>query len=199
MSQEMGFFDKEENSTGALATRLATDAYQMHELVSQIMKLSFQTIVTVCLSLGFAFSKSWRLTLVILAIIPLLAASQYFAIGALTGFSAKTKKAYEQSGRVASEAISNIRTVITLAKESNFEKRYFQVTEIPHKIALRRAYVGSIGYALSQGVMFWTYAVAFYAGQRFAEAGVMSYDDLFGTMFFVIFMAMGLGQMAAQL
>jgi len=198
MSQEMGFFDKEENSTGALAARLATDAYQMHELVSQIMKLSFQTIVTVGVSLGLAFSKSWCLTLVILALIPFLAASQYFAIGTMTGFSAKTKKAYEMSGRIASEAISNIRTVVVLGKETKFEDRYFQVTEAPHKVALKRAYFGSLGYALSQGVMFWTYAIAFYSGYRFVDADMMEWSELFNTMFFVIFMAMGLGQMATQ-
>ncbi|KAF8939988.1 P-loop containing nucleoside triphosphate hydrolase protein [Dissophora ornata] len=199
MSQEMGFFDKEENSTGALSSRLATDAYQMHELVSQILKLSFQTISTVSLGLALAFSKSWRLTLVILALIPLLAASQYFAIGTLAGFSAKTKKAYEQSGRIANEAIANIRTVVQLAKESNFETRYYNVTKEPHQFALRRAYYGSFGYALSQGVMFWTYAVGFYAGERFVEANMMVYGDLFSTMFYVVFMAMGLGQMASQL
>ncbi|KAG0084917.1 Multidrug resistance protein 1 [Podila epicladia] len=198
MSQEMGFFDREENSTGALSSRLATDAYQMHELVSQIMKLAFQTIVTVGLGLGFAFAKSWSLTLVILGLIPLLAASQYFAIGTMTGFSAKTKKAYEQSGRVANEAIANIRTVVALAKESDFEQRYFNVTQEPHQFALRRAYYGSLGYALSQGIMFWAYAVGFFAGDRLTRAGVMTYDDLFGAMFNVVFMAMGLGQMATQ-
>jgi len=198
MSQEMGFFDREENSTGALSSRLATDAYQMHELVSQIMKLTFQTLVTVGLGLGFAFAKSWSLTLVILALIPLLAASQYFAIGTMTGFSTKTKKAYEQSGRVANEAIANIRTVVALAKESDFEQRYYNVTAEPHQFALRRAYYGSLGYALSQGIMFWAYAVGFFAGDRLTRAGVMNYEDLFGAMFNVVFMAMGLGQMASQ-
>ncbi|KAG0215334.1 Multidrug resistance protein 1 [Mortierella sp. GBA30] len=198
ITQEMGFFDREENSTGALSSRLATDAYQMHDLVSQIMKLSFQTIVTVAIGLSLAFSKNWRLTLVILAMIPLIGASQYFAMGTLAGFSTKTKKAYEQSGRVANEAITNIRTVVALAKESNFEARYYKVTEEPHQFAMRRAFVGSIGYALSQGVMFWTYAVGFYAGMRFNQAGYMRWDELFSTMFYVIFMAMGLGQMASQ-
>ncbi|KAF9143632.1 Multidrug resistance protein 1 [Linnemannia schmuckeri] len=199
LSQEMGFFDKEENNTGALTSRLATDAYQMHELVSQIMKLAFQTIATVALGLGYAFSESWRLTLVILALIPLLAASQYFAIAALTGFSNKTKKAYEQSGRVANEAITNIRTVVTLAKESSFEDKYYKVTQEPHSFALRRAYIGSIGYALSQGIMFWTYAIGFYAGHRFVEAGMLTYQGLIQTLFYVVFMSMGLGQIASQL
>ncbi|KAF9208235.1 ATP-binding cassette, sub-B (MDR TAP), member 4 [Podila verticillata] len=49
MSYEMGFFDKEEHSTGALSSRLAIDAYQMHELISQILRLSFHTIATVIL------------------------------------------------------------------------------------------------------------------------------------------------------
>ncbi|KAG0251782.1 Multidrug resistance protein 1 [Mortierella polycephala] len=183
VSQEMGFFDKEENSTGALSSRLATDAYQMHELVSQIMKLSFQTLVTVGIGLTLAFVQSWRLTLVILATIPFVGASQYFALGTLAGFSAKTKKAYEQSGRVANESIVNIRTVATLAKEAYFESKYFAVTEQPHKFA---------------GVMFWTYAVGFYAGSQFVNKGLMEWTDLFQTLFYVIFMAMGLGQLASQ-
>ncbi|KAG0304485.1 Multidrug resistance protein 1 [Linnemannia gamsii] len=199
LSQEMGFFDKEENNTGALTSRLATDAYQMHELVSQIMKLAFQTIATVGLGLGLAFSESWRLTLVILALIPFLAASQYFAMAALTGFSNKTKKAYEQSGRVANEAITNIRTVVTLAKEVSFEEKYYKITQEPHTYALRRAYIGSIGYALSQGIMFWTYAIGFYAGHRFVEANMLTYAQLIQTLFYVVFMSMGLGQIAAQL
>ncbi|KAF9092990.1 Multidrug resistance protein 1 [Mortierella sp. GBA35] len=199
LSQEMGFFDRDENSTGALTSRLATDAYQMHELVSQIMKLSFQTIATVALGLGLSFNQSWRLSLVILALIPFLAASQYFAIAALTGFSTKTKKAYEQSGRVANEAIANIRTVVTLAKESNFEDKYYNVTKEPHTFALRRAYIGSLGYALSQGIMFWTYAIGFYAGHRFVLANMLTYEDLIQTLFYIVFMSMGLGQIAAQL
>ncbi|KAG0004301.1 Multidrug resistance protein 1 [Entomortierella chlamydospora] len=199
ISQEMGFFDREENNTGALTSRLATDAYQMHNLVSQILKLGFQSLSTVAIGLGLAFSRSWRLTLVVLALIPFLAASQYFALGTLAGFSNKTKKAYEQSGRVANEAISNIRTVVALAKESKFESRYAQVTLEPHKFALRRAYIGSLGYALSQGVMFWAYAIGFYAGYRLVEANLMAWGDLFQTMFYVIFMAMGLGQMATQI
>ncbi|KFH64669.1 hypothetical protein MVEG_09401 [Podila verticillata NRRL 6337] len=102
MSYEMGFFDKEEHSTGALSSRLAIDAYQMHELISQILRLSFHTIATVILGLTYAFMQSWRLTL--------------FAIATLQGFSTKTKKAYENSGRIANEAIMNIRTVVLLAR-----------------------------------------------------------------------------------
>ncbi|KAG0096337.1 Multidrug resistance protein 1 [Podila epicladia] len=199
ISQEMGFFDKEENSTGALSSRLATDAYQMHELVSQLLKTACSTLAILIIGLVFAFTANWILTLIILALIPILGLAQYYEIAALTGFGAKTQKAYEKSGRVAGEAIANIRTVAALAKESVFEAKYEVVTREPHKYSLHKAYFASIGFAISQGVMYWAYAVGFYAGYRLEKAGLMKWNEMFDTMFAVVFMAMGLGQMATQM
>ncbi|KAI8606719.1 P-loop containing nucleoside triphosphate hydrolase protein [Dissophora ornata] len=199
IGQDMGFFDEVRHSTGALSSRLATDAYQMHELVSQLLKTAFSTLAIIVIGLAFAFSASWILTLIILALIPILGLAQYYEIAALTGFGQKTQKAYEQSGQVAGEAIANIRTVVALAKESVFEARYEVVTREPHKYALHKAYFASIGFAMSQGTMYWAYAIGFYASYRLVDAGKMVWSDMFQTMFAIVFMAMGLGQMAVQM
>ncbi|KAF9585320.1 Multidrug resistance protein 1 [Lunasporangiospora selenospora] len=199
ISQEMGFFDDERHTVGALSARLATDAYQMHELVSQLLKTLCSTIAIIIIGLVFAFIANWRLTLIILALIPLLGLAQYYEVAALTGFGRKTQKAYEESGRVAGEAIANIRTVAALAKESLFEDKYEAVTRQPHKYTLHKAYFASFGYALSQGVAFWAYSIGFYAGYRLQKAGLMEWPQMFDAMFAVVFMAMGLGQMATQL
>ncbi|CAO3565927.1 unnamed protein product [Mortierella alpina] len=199
LSQEMGFFDEERHSTGALSSRLARDAYQMHELVSQLLKTACSTLAIIIIGLVFAFTANWILTFIILALIPLLGMAQYYEVAALTGFGQKTQKAYEQSGKVAAEAIANIRTVAALAKEANFEGKYEFVTRKPHKYSLHKAYFASFGYALSQGVMFWAYSVGFYAGYRLQRAGRLEWSEMFDTMFAVVFMAMGIGQMATQL
>ncbi|GJJ74770.1 ATP-binding cassette, subfamily B (MDR/TAP), member 1 [Entomortierella parvispora] len=199
IGQEMGFFDQEEHSTGALSSRLATDAYQMHELVSQLLKTMCSVLAIVVIGMIFAFSANWILTLIILALIPLIGLAQYYEVAALTGFGLKTQKAYEASGRVASEAIANIRTVAALAKESTFESKYEEVTREPHKYSLHKAYYASIGFGLSQGVMYWAYAVGFYSGYRLERAGLMQWPEMFNAMFNIVFMAMGLGQMATQL
>ncbi|KAG0199551.1 Multidrug resistance protein 1 [Mortierella sp. GBA30] len=199
ISQEMGFFDEERHSTGALSSRLATDAYRMHELVSQLLKTACSTLAIIIIGLVFAFSANWILTLIILALIPFLGLAQYYEVAALTGFGQKTQKAYEQSGKVAAEAIANIRTVAALAKESTFEDKYEFVTREPHKYSLHKAYFASFGYALAQGVMFWAYAIGFYAGYRLERGGRLQWSEMFDTMFAVVFMAMGIGQMATQL
>ncbi|KAK9717392.1 hypothetical protein K7432_006257 [Basidiobolus ranarum] len=199
LSQEAGFFDQEEHSTGSLTSHLATDAYRMHELVSQMIRIVIQTLTTVTLSLALAFNTSWRITLVILAVLPFLVAAEYFEVWALTVIEEETAEAYELSGRIASEAIMNVRTVTCLAKESHFEARYEDAMRVPHQFAKRKAYLGAIGYAMAQSIVFWIYATGFYAGYRFVGLGVMQWSEMFTTMFYVVFLAMNLGEMAAKL
>ncbi|ORX95493.1 P-loop containing nucleoside triphosphate hydrolase protein [Basidiobolus meristosporus CBS 931.73] len=199
LSQEAGFFDKEEHSIGSLTSHLATDAYQMHELVSQLARIIIQTVAMVALSLALAATTSWRITLVTLVGLPFLALAEYIEIGALTAIEEETQEAYEQSAKIACEAILNIRTVVGLAKESHFEAQYESATSVPHQYVRRKAYLGSAGFAMAQSIIYWIYAAGFYAGLRFVDAGVMEWSEIFTTMFYIVFLAMNLGQMAAQI
>ncbi|KAF9151478.1 Multidrug resistance protein 1 [Linnemannia schmuckeri] len=156
LSQEMAFFDRPENSTGALASRLATDSQQMFDMVSQVL-------------------------------------------ASLTGFGSKTRKAYEKSGQVAGEAIANIRTVVSLAKEDVFEARYFEVTREPHKYALHKALFASFGFAMSQAVAYWSYSIGFYGGYRLVEANIITWGKMFDCMFAIVFLAMSLGHITSEL
>ncbi|ORZ20162.1 P-loop containing nucleoside triphosphate hydrolase protein [Lobosporangium transversale] len=199
LSQEMAFFDRPENSTGALASRLATDSQQMFDMVSQVILTSVSSLATMAVGLGFAFSSTWEMTLIILAAVPVIGLGQYLEIAALSGFGEKTRKAYEKSGQVAGEAISNIRTVVSLAKEETFEARYFEVTKEPHKYARNKAVFASFGFAMSQAVAYWSYSIGFYGGYRLIENGIITYEQMFTCMFSVVFTAMSLGHITSEL
>ncbi|KAK3821685.1 MAG: P-loop containing nucleoside triphosphate hydrolase protein [Benniella sp.] len=199
LSQEMAFFDRPENSTGALASRLATDSQQIFDMVSQVILTTVSSLATISIGLGFAFAATWEMTLVILAAIPVIGIGQYLELASLTGFGEKTRKAYERSGQVAGEAIANIRTVVSLAKEDTFEERYFDVTREPHKYALRKALFASFGFAMSQGVAYWSYSIGFYGGYRLVESRVITFGQMFECMFAVVFTAMSLGHITAEL
>ncbi|KAF9014658.1 Multidrug resistance protein 1, partial [Haplosporangium bisporale] len=199
LSQEMAFFDRPENSTGALASRLATDAQQMFDMVSQVILTTVSAISTISVGLGFAFAATWQMTLIILAAVPVIGLGQYLELAALTGFGEKTRKAYERSGQVAGEAIANIRTVVSLAKEDRFESRYLEVTRQPHKYAMNKAIYASFGFAMSQGVSYWSYSIGFYGGYRLVQAGIIDWSQMFNCMFGIVFMAMSLGHITAEL
>ncbi|KAI1321286.1 Multidrug resistance protein 1 [Mortierella claussenii] len=199
LSQEMAFFDRPENSTGALASRLATDSQQMFDMVSQVILTTLSSLTTMAVGLGFAFAATWQMTLIILAAVPIIGLGQYLEIAALSGFGEKTRKAYEKSGQVAGEAITNIRTVVSLAKEDTFEARYFEVTKEPHKYARNKALYASFGFAMSQAVAYWSYSIGFYGGYRLVESGIITFTQMFNCMFAIVFTAMSLGHITSEL
>ncbi|KAF9134279.1 Multidrug resistance protein 1 [Mortierella sp. 14UC] len=199
LGQEMAFFDRPENSTGALASRLATDSQQMFDMVSQVVLTSVSSLATIAVGLGFAFKASWQMTLIILAAVPVIGLGQYLEVASLTGFGSKTRKAYEKSGQVAGEAIANVRTVVSLAKEDVFEARYFEVTKEPHRYAVHKALFASFGYAMSQGVTFWSYSIGFYGGYRLVEANIITWGKMFDCMFAIVFLAISLGHITSEL
>ena len=110
------------------------------------------------------------------------------------GFEDKTKKANEQSGEVAGEAIKEIRTVVALNKQSYFENKYHRATEHPHRLAQRKAYFSAIGYGLQQGIILYTNAVAFYAGIRFMAIGLNDFQQMFTCMMAIMITAQGVGR-----
>lgn len=194
LRQEIGFYDEESNSLGALTTRLATDAAKINELVTKVFGDLIQVTVTAIVGLCIAFSGSWQLTLVVLACAPFIIVASAFDMRMHHGYSDKTKKAYEESGQIAAEAIKEIRTVASLNKEQYFEEKFGDNILRPHKLALRKAWLSSFGYGLSQGFMLYANAVAFYAGLQFAIHGILQKSALFQVLFAIMMTATGLGR-----
>ncbi|CAO3608104.1 unnamed protein product [Mucor fragilis] len=194
MRQEVGYFDEDDNSLGALTSKLAIDSKNVNELVTKVWGDVTQIIVTLITGLAIAFSQSWMLTLIILCMAPFIAFATFYESKIHRGFEDSTKKANEQSGEVAGEAIKEIRTVAGLNKQSHFETKYYKATDRPHKLAQRKAYMSSIGYALQQGITLYTNAVAFYAGVQLMWHHQLPFDKMFTCMMSIMITAQGVGR-----
>ena len=152
LRQEIAWFDQKTNSTGALATRLASDASQVKGVCEkkcfyglyssylcfvQATGIRLGTIIqTACGLIAatvIAFSASWELTLVLMFAFPVLAVAGYFQIRLLRGRAQKNKKRMEESGQTAVESIDNIRTVAGLGVELRFYNKYSNLLHGPFK------------------------------------------------------------------
>ncbi|GAN06864.1 multidrug resistance protein 1 [Mucor ambiguus] len=194
MRQEVGYFDEDDNSLGALTSKLAIDSKNVNELVTKVWGDVTQIIVTLITGLAIAFSQSWMLTLIILCMAPFIAFATFYESKIHRGFEDSTKKANEQSGEVAGEAIKEIRTVAGLNKQCHFETKYYKATDRPHKLAQRKAYMSSIGYALQQGITLYTNAVAFYAGVQLMWHHNLPFEKMFTCMMSIMITAQGVGR-----
>jgi ATP-binding cassette subfamily B (MDR/TAP) protein 1 len=119
-------------------------------------------------------------------VVPFIIGSTYYETYIYENYEDSTKKANAQCGEIAGEAVKEIRTVTTLNRQGFFEDRYYQAGERPHRMAVRKAVLSSIGFALLKGTMMYTSALAFYAGIRFIMIGIVDFEKMYVSMMSII-------------
>lgn len=126
LKQDVKFFDDKKNGTGVLTSRLSEDPEKISLLTGPIMGNIFQLIVSMTLAIIYAFYYSWQMTLVVLAIVPILALSGILETQATWAMSnnPEVRKSYEKASQTACDAIANIRTVKSLTAEEKMLDSY---------------------------------------------------------------------------
>lgn len=88
---EVEWFDKSENSSGAMGARLSADASLVRTIVGDSLSLSVKNAASAVSGLIIAFAASWKLALIILVMIPLIGINGYLQIKFIKGFTADAK------------------------------------------------------------------------------------------------------------
>uniref|UniRef100_A0A8C4Y6F7 ATP-binding cassette sub-family B member 5 n=1 Tax=Gopherus evgoodei TaxID=1825980 RepID=A0A8C4Y6F7_9SAUR len=194
LRQEISWFDDKKNNTGALTTRLATEAAQIQTATGTRLGVIAQNISSMGLSVVISFIYGWEMTLLILVMAPVLAVTGMLETSALTGFANRDKKELQRAGKVATEAVENIRTVASLTRESAFEQMYEENLQKPYRNAQKKAQIYGSCYAFSQAFMYFTYAASFRFGAYLITVGRMTPEGVFTVFSAIAYGSMALGE-----
>ncbi|KAG6741074.1 hypothetical protein POTOM_056558 [Populus tomentosa] len=121
---EIEWFDQENNSSGAICARLATDAVMMRTLVTDRLSLLTQAVSSATLAVVLAFMLSWRLALVAIALEPGVIAAIYLREMTMRIMSKKTLKAQSASSALASEVAGNHKIITAFGSQGKVVKLY---------------------------------------------------------------------------
>lgn len=192
LRQDVAFFDKDENTAGALTSFLSTEATHVAGLSGVTLGTLLMVTTTLVAAMVLALAFGWKLALVCIATIPILLGCGFFRFYMLAHFQRRSRSAYEQSASYASEAISAIRTVAALTREEDVLAQYRQSLAAQQKSSLISVLKSSTLYAAAQSFLFLAFALGFwYGGTLIAK---FEYD-LF--TFFVCFMSVIYGAQSA--
>ncbi|MCC6904413.1 MAG: ABC transporter ATP-binding protein [Anaerolineae bacterium] len=171
MRRDLSFYDQ--FASGKIVSRITSDTQAFTQVVSLTMDLLSRGL-TVILLLGYLFSVSPRLTMILVALTP-------FIFAAALGFRRVARNTITQQRRVAAEVsahiqetISGIRVAKTFRQEGAIYEEFLDVNRKSFWIGLRTGYVFSsifpiLGFLSGIGT-----AVLAYIGGQTALSGVIS-------------------------
>lgn len=190
--QDIGWFDLEHNSVGALTSNLSNRAQEVQNFSGQIVGNLLELLSSIVGAAIVALVTGWKLGLVVMATLPLLILANKFRMDLIRKGNTATKVFYEHSAQVACEAVGSMRTIAALTKEKEVLSRYHKDLEEPLRIGHRNAYFNTIIYAASQTITFLMNALTFWYGGTLIDQNELDLKS-----FFTIFMAVTFASQSA--
>ncbi|KAG6553750.1 hypothetical protein Mapa_004665 [Marchantia paleacea] len=183
---EVGWFDRDENSSGAICGRLASEANVVRALVGDRISLVIQTIAAIMLGSIGGLIISWKLSVVMIAVQPLVIVCYYSKKVLLKSMYNLTQEAQEEASQVASEAVIHHRTITAYSAQEKIMALFEDMQLKPRKESKKRAYIAGLGLGAALFATYCTWALDFWWGGQLVKNEELSFGDLFKCFFILV-------------
>ncbi|MEW6324334.1 MAG: ABC transporter ATP-binding protein, partial [Nitrospirota bacterium] len=188
----ISFFNR--RRTGELISRLTSDVQVIQHFTTEVpINLAKQT-VTLIGGLAILFYLNWRLCLLILAVLPLIALTGLLFGRRLKKLSTVIQDRTAELTTVLEEVLSGIRVVKSFVAERHESDRFGRQMEQMIAAALRRAGILAVFIPVITLLTFGSAAGVLWYGARQVQAGVLSPGDL---ILFLLTMGLLIGPFGA--
>jgi ATP-binding cassette, subfamily B (MDR/TAP), member 1 len=175
---EKGIAYLDEAGTGEVTNLLGGDADAVRDALSSKLGRVIAAFTSVLVAFGIAFSRSWRLTLIMSS--GLLGFAAAGGVGAyfITTFTKTSLDAQSAAATVAQEAISGISCVIANLAESLLAAKYEALLSKGHRPAILARGSGEMMIATITGIATCLFSLAFWRGSRYFVNGQANFSDI---------------------
>uniref|UniRef100_F6WW86 Uncharacterized protein n=1 Tax=Ciona intestinalis TaxID=7719 RepID=F6WW86_CIOIN len=198
MKQEIGWFDV--HHMGELNTRMSDDVNKISDAIADKFSVFIQRLTTFVGGFIVGFVNGWQLTLVIMAISPLLGVGAALMGRFVANMTSKELQAYAAAGAVAG-SLSSIRTVAAFGGEKKEVERYTSKLDAAEKQGIRKGMTQGFFSGYMWCLIFLSYALAFWYGSTLVFDPNINFSpgNLMTVFFAVLIGAINLGQAAPNL
>ncbi|KAE8372771.1 P-loop containing nucleoside triphosphate hydrolase protein [Aspergillus bertholletiae] len=196
LKQDLRFFDRTENTVGALTSRLDSHPQAILELMGFNIALVVLSAINVLASSILSLAIAWKLGVmgVFVGLPPMLLAG-YTRLRLETRMDTDMNKRFSRSASMASEAVLSIRTVSSLAMEENILKRYTNELDQAIKTSARPLFSMMVWYSLTQAIEYFILALGFWWGSKLIHDGNITFFQFIVSFMGVYFSGQAAGQL----
>lgn len=168
------------NHLRIVLSKTSSDMLKIQNSLSEKIGMLVMGICSCILLTALSFWMGWKLTLALMAFIPLLAIITGFDASLESKMTTKEQDAYAGAGAVAEEVLTNIRTVHAFNGQEKEMKRYDEKIIHAKKVANARHVLKGLGNGLIWAVSLANFAYAFWYGSVLVVHSRESGDGLYG-------------------
>lgn len=175
---KMKYFDK--SAVGRLVTRAVSDIETIASIFSQGLFMIISDLLKMLVVLGFMFYQSWRLTLLVLVVLP-------FILYATRVFQIKMKSAFEvvraevaNLNTFVQERITGMKIVQLFSREQTEYQKFQEINDKHRKGWIRTVWYNSIFFPIAEmstsvtiGLLVWYGGLRVMAGSETITLGVI--------------------------
>jgi len=162
MKQEQGWFDQ--NNPYQFSTMVQSQIKTIEAGLGDKLGNVLMSVSMFISGLVVAFTTSWKLTLVLIAILPLMAFGVMLMTRAIQNGAKKAEKAYTKAGGVSEEVLYQIKTVASFANFDYEINKYDKYIDRSKRIAIQNGLSAAFGISFIFFVLYGTYCLAIWFG-----------------------------------
>lgn len=175
--------------TGELLSRLGSDVTTIQDAVTSTLLSLLSNLIMFVGGVVIIFVMAWRLTLIMLAVVPLAVIGIIILGRWVRRYSRQVQDALAEVSAVAEEALSGVRIVKSFAREPYEIGRYRDGVEQLFGIAIKRVRLGAILGPIIGLLAFSTIALVLWIGSREVIVGRLTPGQLVSFLLYTMMIA----------
>ncbi|TDG52500.1 hypothetical protein AWZ03_000733 [Drosophila navojoa] len=197
LSQEIGWFDEEQNSVGALSARLSGEAAGVQGAIGYPLSGMIQALANFISGVSVSMYYNWKLALLCLANCPIIVGSVILEAKMMSNALIREKQVLEEASRIATESITNVRTIAGLRREAEVIKQYSEEIQRVEILIRQKLRWRGVLNSTMQASAFFAYAVALCYGGVLVSEGQVPFQDIIKVSETLLYGSMMLAQSLA--
>lgn len=183
----------ETRKTGEITSRLTSDISTLQGVVSSALVQIFSQTLTLVGTVIILFVTNWRLSLLMLSIVPVVVLAAFYFGRLLRKVSKEFQDRVADANARAEEAIGGIRVVQAFTAEPLEARTYADLIGASFKVALRRARIRAIFNPVVFFAMFTAIGIVLWYGGRLVIAGELTPGQLVAFLVYTFSVAGAVG------